>query len=111
MSESVQLYLNRSRSYFAFTHQELDSNGICFDSTNKSIPDDYAEVQQWLVDRTSGEGGLRGGLHPQPGQTGEHPSAAGAEDEAEPTQLQVTIKKKTISLRLQNQRYKRQPHF
>lgn len=50
----------------------------------------YAEVQQRLVDRTSGEGGLRGGLHPQPGQTGEHPSAAGAEDETEPTQLQVT---------------------
>lgn len=53
----------------------------------------YAEVQQRLVDRTSGEGGLWGGLHPQPGQTGEHPPAAGAEDETEPTQLQVAIKK------------------
>lgn len=52
----------------------------------------YAEIQQWLVDRTSGEGGLWGGLHPQPGQTGEHPSTAGAEDETKPTQLQVTMK-------------------
>lgn len=52
----------------------------------------HTEVQQRLVDRTSGEGGLRGGLHPQPGQTGEHSSAAGAEDEAEPTQFQVTRK-------------------
>lgn len=51
----------------------------------------YAEVQQWLVDRASGEGGLWGGLHPQSSQTGEHPFAAGAEDETEPTQLQVTL--------------------
>lgn len=48
-----------------------------------------AEVQQRLVDRAAGEGGLRGRLHPQPCQTGEHAAAAGAEDEAEPTELQV----------------------
>lgn len=49
-----------------------------------------AEVQQRLVDRASGEGGLRGGLHSQPRQAREHPSAAGAAHEAEPAQLQVT---------------------
>lgn len=50
-----------------------------------------AEVQQRLVDRTSGEGGLRGGLHSQPRQAGEHPSAAGAADETKPAQLQVRM--------------------
>lgn len=67
-----------------------------------------AEVQQWLVDRASGEGGLWGGLHPQPRQTGEHPSAAGTEDETKPTQLQVTMK---TPLHLQYQPHKWQPHF
>lgn len=50
-----------------------------------------AEVQQRLVDRAAGEGGLRGGLHPQPRQAGEHAAAAGAEDEAEPPELEVGI--------------------
>lgn len=52
----------------------------------------FSEIQQRLVDRAFGEGRLRGGLHPQPGQTGKHPPAAGAEDETKPAQLQVTLK-------------------
>lgn len=39
-----------------------------------------AEIQQRLVDREAGEGGLRDRLHPQPAAPGEHPHPAGAEE-------------------------------
>lgn len=35
------------------------------------------EIQQWLVDRTAGEGGSRHHLHPEPSQTGGHEDKTG----------------------------------
>lgn len=43
-----------------------------------------SEVQQRLVDRPAGEGGLRDRLHPQPPEAGEHPPPAGAEERTSP---------------------------
>lgn len=37
----------------------------------------HAEIQQWLVDRTAGEGGSRHHLHPEPSQTGGHEDKTG----------------------------------
>lgn len=38
------------------------------------------EVQQRLVDWSSGEGRLRHRLHPEPAEAGKHPTSAGTEE-------------------------------
>lgn len=43
-----------------------------------------AEVQQWLVDRPSGERRLWNRIHPESSQAGEHPTPAGAEERTLP---------------------------
>lgn len=43
-----------------------------------------SEVQQRLVDRPAGEGGLRDRIHSQPSEAGEHPPPAGAEEGTSP---------------------------
>lgn len=57
--------------------------GLCheviYSCLSKSV-----EVQQWLVDRPSGERRLRGRLHPESTEAGKHPTPAGAEERTLP---------------------------